>query len=329
MCTGKQDEHKAILSFRPWSMLWTLHKASFPAVWFCRKRLIGLWFWTNCQALPMFSHLRFSGAHWATTGLIICVIRVWLQNKFWIQSLQFFRVRSLNMLWVRAEPRARTWSMHAQLVQQWAAGTLQCPVALRHLCSLLCSPFQLLSLSNSMPQLYFCLLSPLLCLSTERNYGLHFFNLCLGVCFFLWCQTMGSFLSVPIYENWKPDFWFLFDLCHLSVLQSSPLCPGVLPGLDTSSQQHWIKNKMKGKELHPCTRELLPFPQEDILGATLLLPLSTSPCKVSHVVMMKRLQCSKATLAHVPQLQKQTKALVMAWLMEKISLCKMAFLPLA
>lgn len=42
--------------------------------------------------------------------------------------------------------------------------------------------------------------------------------------------------------------------------------------------------------------------------------------------MMRRLQCSKAALAAVPRLQKQTKALVIPWLVEEISQRKMAFL---
>lgn len=150
MSAVKQDNHKAMSSFRHWFILWTLHKAFFTSLGFCRKRTTGLHFCINFQDLPFqrtLSHNRADNLCWSVAA-----------DKFGIQSLHFLRVRALNLLWVWAEHRARSWPVRAQLV--WLLG--------------LCTAFQPLSLSNSMPPLYFYFLSPLLCLSTERNDDLHF-----------------------------------------------------------------------------------------------------------------------------------------------------------
>lgn len=100
-------------------------------------------------------------------------------------------------------------------------------------------------------------------------------------------------------------FLFQFDLCHLSVMQSSSLWPVVLPGLDTNPQQHGVKNRTKEKELHPCSTGPLPFPQEDILGATLLLPLamslSVSRCNDDKTAVFKSCSCSRAPATKADQ----------------------------
>lgn len=108
-----------------------------------------------------------------------------------------------------------------------------------------------------------------------------FFNLYLE-CIFPLMPNNGFF---PVgYNLWrlKTRFWFLFDLCHLSFLQSSPLWLG----LDTNSQQHWrrrlwspfpvVRTGQKKKSFtHAPPASAMP--QQDILGATSLLPLGTSP----------------------------------------------------
>lgn len=123
---------------------------------------------------------------------------------------------------------------------------------------------------------------------------------------------------------------------HLNVKQASPLW--VLPGLDTSPQQHWgggfglpspwealgwSRTKERSSTHAP---QASAIPQWDILRATLLLPLATSLgvscCSDDNTA------CSKAALAPMAQLQRQNKALVMPWLMEKIRLYNMAFLSL-
>lgn len=215
------------------------------------------------------------------------------------------------------------------------------PGCLRNPCSLLCSAFQLLYLSNSMPQLRFYFLSPLICLSTEKKkWWSVFFNLYLDVYF--------SFDA----KQWIPSCKFQFlrtikpDLGSRLTCATSVSCKAQLSGLGSSQGEtpapssteekalvslscgrHWGKKSTKEKELHPCSTDLCHSPNRIFWEPRCYCHLQWA--RVPHVEMMRRLQFSKAALAPVPQLQKQSKAPVIPWLVKKISQCKMAFLSLA
>lgn len=149
---------------------------------------------------------------------------------------------------------------------------------------------------------------------------------------------MDSFLWVPVYENYKPDF----DSCltcatsasrnaQLSSLAwGSPRLRHQPPA--ALGRRFWSPFPVGGAGLRTGPRkgssthapDLCPSPRRAFWEPRCDCRLQWA--RVSHIIMMRRVQCSKAALAAVPRLQKQTKALVIPWLAEEISQCKMAFL---